>query len=126
MVRKTILLVEDDAVTVKLMVRALEPIGVQVTVCRDGKEALEAFAAAAPDLVITDAMLPGMDGFSLAGKIREQQTGKTVPIIMTTAVFRKDVYRDEADRIGINHFMPKPFDPDELRQKVTEMLGQKP
>lgn len=126
MVRKTILLVEDDAVTVKLMVRALEPIGVQVTVCRDGKEALEAFAAAAPDLVITDAMLPGMDGFSLADKIREQQTGKTVPIIMTTAVFRKDVYRDEADRIGINHFMPKPFDPDELRQKVTEMLGQKP
>lgn len=75
--------------------------------------------------MITDAMLPGMDGFSLAEKIREQEQGKGVPIIMTTAVYRKDVYRDEADRIGINHFMLKPFDPDELRQKVSEILGLK-
>ncbi|NQT82874.1 response regulator [bacterium] len=117
-----ILLVEDDPVTSKLMARALEGIDVEVSVCRNGKEAVEAFASVQPALVITDAMLPGMDGFTLARKIREE-AGKNLPIIMTTAVYRKDVYREEADRIGINCFMTKPVDPDDLTEKVSELLG---
>jgi CheY-like chemotaxis protein len=118
-----ILLVEDDAVTAKLTRRALEALGTEVTICRDGKEALEVFASIEPDLVITDAMLPGMDGSTLTAKIPEQEKGSSVLIIMTTAVYRKDVYREAANRIGISHFMPKPLDPDEFSRKIAELLG---
>lgn len=114
----TILVVEDEHELAALIRRQLEGEGHQALVAHDGQTALLLAAQAAPNLVILDWMLPGLDGLTVCRKLRERSV---VPILMLTA---RD---DEADRVlglevGADDYMTKPFSLRELLARVRAML----
>lgn len=113
-----ILLVEDDPTVADVVIRYLAREGFDVTAVGDGATALERTAAAAPDLVVLDLMLPGVDGLEVCRRLRER--GST-PIVMLTA------RGEEEDRIvGLEHgaddYVAKPFSPRELTARVKAVL----
>jgi DNA-binding response OmpR family regulator len=116
--RKTILIVDDEPRYVKLVEINLQTEGYQVRTAGNGQEAVEAVAAAAPDLILLDVMMPIMDGFTATTRIREFSN---VPIILVTAK------GEERDRVrgldaGADDYIVKPFSAQELLARVRAVL----
>jgi len=113
-----ILLVEDEPSLVETVRYALEREGFGVTVARDGREALERFAAEPPDLVILDLMLPAVSGLDVCRRIRESSM---VPIVIVTA---KDAEADKVAglELGADDYVTKPFSVRELVSRVRANL----
>ena len=106
-----ILFAEDDAMLRTMTQRILEKRGARVSAFEDGQKALDAYDANEFDLVITDLMMPNLDGLGLVKGIREQ--GGATPIVAVTAA----VIGNETQQLqsaGANRVMPKPIKPDEL------------
>ncbi len=113
-----ILVVEDEPRIAAVLERYLRADGYQVERAGDGRRALELWRAAAPDLVLLDLMLPGMDGIAVAERIRSTSD---VPIIMLTAKV------EEGDRLaglalGADDYVSKPFSPREVVARVRAVL----
>ncbi len=101
-----ILYVEDEPSLAMIVADSLEANGFRVTHCDNGYEALEAFGNSRPDILVVDVMMPVMDGFTLATKIRESDT--QVPIIFLTAkVQTEDVVK--GFRLGGDDYVKTPF-----------------
>jgi len=114
-----ILYVEDD-MTLSFVTRDnLELKGYTVDFCEDGEKALEMISSQIYDLFILDVMLPKMDGFTLAGKIRE--TNSEVPILFLTARSTKED-RIHGLQIGADDYITKPFSIEELVLKIEVFL----
>jgi two-component system response regulator BaeR len=115
----TILIVEDEAKIASLLSDYLEKIGGYQThwVAR-GDEALQAFADAAPDLVLLDLMLPGMDGLEVCKAIRLKSQ---VPVIMVTALV-EEIDRLLGLELGADDYICKPFSPREVVARVKAVL----
>jgi two-component system, OmpR family, response regulator len=118
MLQEHLLVVDDDAEIRQLLATYLRESGYRVTAVGDGRGLRAAMAAAPPDLVILDVMLPGEDGISLCRWVRARSE---VPVIMLTA------RGDETDRIvglevGADDYVPKPFSPRELLARVKSVL----
>ena len=113
-----ILLVEDEPSLVETVRYALEREGFGVTVARDGREALERFAAEPPDLVLLDLMLPAVSGLDVCRRIRESSM---VPIVIVTA---KDAEADKVAglELGADDYVTKPFSVRELVSRVRANL----
>lgn len=114
----TILLVDDEAIVREVVERYLRQEGFRVEQAADGPEALRRFAAARPDLVVLDLMLPGVDGLEVCRRIRAQSN---VPIVMLTAK------GDETDTViglgvGADDYVAKPFSPRELVARIKAVL----
>ncbi len=114
-----ILLVEDDTNLGFLLLEFLESNGFDVKLYRDGISGLNGFRSSSFDFCILDVMMPLMDGFTLAEKIREQN--KTVPIIFLTARSMKED-KLKGFRIGIDDYVTKPFDEEELLFRIQSIL----
>lgn len=116
--REHLLVVDDDAGIRQLLRDYLQDNGYRVTAVADGKGLRAAVAAAMPDLIILDLMLPGEDGISLCRAVRARSE---VPIIMLTA------RGEETDRVvglevGADDYLAKPFSPRELLARVKSVL----
>ena len=122
MVKVKILVVEDDEITSHMLKRILDKEGYQVITAADGDEGLRMFLADKPDLLLTDCLLPKMDGFKLVKKAREEQ-GEHPPIMMMSAIYRKGSYRQAAIDAGADAYMIKPFEPEELIQNIKRLLA---
>ena len=114
----TVLIVEDEHELAALIRRQLEGEGYRAIVAHDGQTALLLAAQAAPDLVILDWMLPGLDGLTICRRLRERSA---VPIMMLTA------RADEADRVlglevGADDYLTKPFSLRELMARVRAIF----
>ena len=116
----TILVVEDHPEMRDYIAKLLEDVYVVETAI-DGKDALGKLKAAPPDLVISDIMMPRMDGLALARSVREDPRHRQIPFITLTAHANE---RDKltALRIGVDDYLPKPFDPGELLIRVGNLL----
>jgi two-component system NtrC family sensor kinase len=112
-----ILIAEDDFVSRLLVKKAVTKIGHDVIVAENGKQAWEAFLAHEPDMVISDWMMPEMDGLELCKRIRNAGKKNYSYIILLTA---KDKTTDlvEVFDAGADDYMIKPFKPDELRSRI--------
>jgi DNA-binding response OmpR family regulator len=113
-----VLVVDDDLTVSDVVSRYLEREGHEVETVADGRAALEQAAAAPPDLVILDLMLPGMSGLEVCRRLREIGP---LPVIMLTA------RSDEGDRVaglelGADDYVTKPFSPRELVLRVGAVL----
>ncbi|HAF29880.1 MAG TPA: DNA-binding response regulator [Bacteroidales bacterium] len=117
--KSKILLVEDDTNLGFLLLEFLESNGFDVKLYRDGISGLNGFRASDFDFCILDVMMPLMDGFTLAEKIREQD--KNVPIIFLTARSMKED-KLKGFNIGIDDYVTKPFDEDELLFRIRSIL----
>ena len=121
---KVIMVVEDDAAIRAMLVRSL---GTSYCVyeASDGQAALEALARIKPpDLVVMDVMMPRMDGWTLASKLKAEQRFKLVPLIFLTG---RDSPKDVVQGInaGARHYLTKPFKIQTLLEKVGKAIGDK-
>lgn len=122
---KTILLIEDSEDIVSIVRFMLEREGYDVVTAIDGRAADKAVdSMPPPGIVILDAMLPYVDGFSLLRKIRQSDTWSSVPVIMLTAKGgQDDVLR--GFETGADDYMVKPFNSEELLARIRRLLRQK-
>ena len=116
-------LVIDDEDDVRMIVRfALESDGrFEVVEARNGAEGLHAAEHARPDIVLLDAMMPGLDGYAVCRRLREHERLYDVPIIFLTAK-TQGYERREGMAAGATDYMTKPFDPISLADRLTTYL----
>lgn len=113
-----ILVIDDDENLLRLTERILQKQGYSVTTASNGEQGLTLFRQIAPDLVILDVMMPGMDGWEVCRHLRQIST---VPIVFLTALgTEKDVVDGLTD--GADDYLVKPFRPEELRARVNALL----
>ncbi len=114
-----ILVAEDDKALNELVCSMLINSGFEPVSCRDGAKALSSFEEQSFDMVISDIMMPGLDGFVLAEKIR--QTDKHIPILFMTALDDKPS-KQRGFNSGVDDYVVKPFDADILMLRVRALL----
>ena len=115
-----ILIVEDEGAIADLEKDYLELSDFQVDICNTGDAGLEAALKGDYNLVILDLMLPGMDGFEVCRKIREE---KNIPILMVSAR-KDDIDKIRGLGLGADDYMTKPFSPSELVARVKAHLAR--
>jgi DNA-binding response OmpR family regulator len=104
---------EDDEAIATLLKRLLAMEGYDVTVVRDGRQALRVLEAGGFDAALLDVTLPGKDGISIMREIRDNPPTRTLPVVMLTA--KADVGSTwEGWKAGCDLYVTKPFDPDQL------------
>ncbi|HUL75248.1 MAG TPA: response regulator transcription factor [Vicinamibacterales bacterium] len=116
-----VLVVEDNTDIAELVRHYLERAGHAVDIASSGSEAVPRARKAAPDLVVLDLMLPGMDGLLVCQALRRDPATAAIPVIMLTA------RGEEADRVrglelGADDYVTKPFSPKELVARVAALL----
>ncbi|PZO41683.1 MAG: hypothetical protein DCF19_08970 [Pseudanabaena frigida] len=119
---RTILLVDDKWENRTILVKLLEEIGFKIIEASNGKEALDLTTVNKPDLVITDLVMPVMDGFEMMRRFRRSPDLKNIIIIVTSAsAFNKDAI--QSLETGGNDFLPKPIHFDVLLTKIEKYLS---
>jgi DNA-binding response OmpR family regulator len=118
---KTVLVIDDEPELVKLLDFNLTKAGYLVLTARDGEAGLAAARRHAPDLVVLDVMMPGLDGFEVCKRLRQETSTAGVPILMLTAK------AEETDRVlglelGADDYLSKPFGLRELQARVKALL----
>lgn len=119
---KRILVVDDVADNVSLLQAMLTEEGYEVDSAESGKSALARIEESPPDLVLMDVRMPGMDGYEVTRRVRQNKTLPFMPILLITA--------DSADAprgldLGANDFIRKPIDYDELMARIKAFLRLK-
>jgi len=118
-----ILVVDDLPQNVRLLDAVLSPQGFRVTTASSGKEALDVLSKEHPDLVLLDILMPGIDGYEVCRRIREDPGTAFLPVIMITASGGEDKIR--AIEAGADDFVHKPFDQAELLARVRSLVRVK-
>ncbi|HEX2225393.1 MAG TPA: response regulator [Thermoanaerobaculia bacterium] len=124
MARERILVIEDEPDIAEVLQYNLEKEGFQVETARRGDSGLEAVRRDAPDLIVLDLMLPGIDGLELTRTLKREALTSRVPIVMLTA------RGEEVDRIvglelGADDYISKPFSPREVVLRVKAVLRRR-
>jgi len=119
-----ILVVDDEDQNLRLLEAMLIPLGYEVILARDGIEALDKVRKIPPDVILLDIMMPKMDGFEVARRLKEDEGAKIIPIVMVTAL-REVEDRIRALEVGADDFLTKPVDKTELRARVNSLLKVK-
>jgi two-component system, OmpR family, response regulator MprA len=119
MSRLSVLVVDDDAPVRRMLERTLGAEGYDVRTAPDGGAALAAVERAAPDLVVLDVAMPGLDGLAVARRLRGKRL--TTPILLLTA---RDAVADRVAGLdaGADDYLVKPFAPEELLARVRALL----
>lgn len=120
---KRILIVDDMQDNISLLEAILVEEGYIVDTANSGKAALAKVRTTPPDLILLDAMMPGMDGLEVTRRIREQKDLPFIPILLITAY--ENLNAAEALDLGANDFVRKPIEYDELMARVRASLRLK-
>ncbi len=120
--KSTILIVDDNPDKLGLLEAALSLAGYNVTTATDGDEALAAIDSYQPDLVITDVMMPRMNGYELAQRIRANPVTKFIPVIMQTAASRRAEDLRRASEVGALGYITDPTDLDLMLARTRTLL----
>ena len=120
----TILIVDSRSNDRQLYVTLLSSFGHRVLEANDGMEALELARKELPDLVITDIVMPNMDGFTLNRRLRAEPLLAAVPVVFQTAHYLESEVRKLASASGIQHILGKPAEPQEILRTVQNALKQ--
>lgn len=120
--KANILVVDDNPDKLSLLEAALCLAGYRVTTATDGDEALAAIESYQPDLVITDVMMPRMNGYELAQRIRANPVTKFIPVIMQTAASRRAEDLRRASEVGALGYITDPTDLDLLLARTRTLL----
>ncbi|MCH8094695.1 MAG: response regulator [Chloroflexi bacterium] len=121
-----ILIVEDIPYLLELMEVTLKYKGYSVITARDGDEALSMTSVEKPALILTDVLMPKLDGFSFAHKIRSNPKTQEIPIIFVSATYISEADKAFALSLGAVRFLEKPVEAEELLLTVAEVLTQVP
>ncbi len=116
------LVVEDEPTILRLLQVNLRLEGYDVVACSNGEDALLRAEEGAPDVVVLDIALPGIDGFEVCRHLRRVPATEHVPVIMVTAQVQ-DEDRERGYALGVHGYVAKPFEPTDLIALVREALA---
>lgn len=119
-----ILIVDDLPQNIELLEAYLAPNGYEILTASGGAEALEKLASHSVDLILLDVMMPGMDGFEVARRVRQNDTMRLLPIILVTALHETED-RVKGIEVGCDDFISKPVDKSEIVARVRSLLKVK-
>lgn len=119
---KVALVADDDPEVLKLVAALLGKLGCVVLEAANGRQALETVREARPDLVLLDAMMPGMHGFEVCRAIKKDPELRQVPVILCSAIYRGSAGEDAQIAFGADAFVEKPFRLEELTRVVKVAL----
>jgi diguanylate cyclase (GGDEF)-like protein len=124
--RTSILIVDDDKEDLLLVERAVRPMGSEIFSVKDPHEVLPTVHRKRPDVVILDALLPGLSGFDLCKQIKTDPQLKGTQVLILTGVYLRQQYRNEAlQQFKADAFLTKPFRPPELQRLVAQLLSRR-
>jgi DNA-binding response OmpR family regulator len=119
-----VLVADDDEDILGLVSFRLERSGYEVAAAKDGEEALRLARKLSPALVVLDVMMPRLDGYEVARRLREDEATRGIPVILLTALAQEaDVARGFES--GADDYLRKPFSPQELAARVQAVLGRR-
>ena len=123
--REKILVIEDEADILEVIQYNLVREGFRVLPVRDGEEGLRKAQQDAPDLVLLDLMLPGLDGLEVCRRLKQDPVTRAIPVLMVTAKGEEtDVVLGLG--VGADDYIPKPFSPRELVARIQAVLRRGP
>ncbi len=120
-----ILIVDDDENGLLVLERTLSYYGYDVDTAKNGEFALEQARQHHPDLIITDIMMPKMDGFELCRQLKQDALLKSIPVIFNTATYVDAESQALARSLGVEHFVIKPLPQHELLELIDNTLTKK-
>lgn len=119
-----LLIVEDDPDILKLLDATLTFRGYRVITAQNGRDALDAIRVKHPAIVITDIMMPTLDGFGLVHRIRINPETREIPVVFITATYVTREDREFALSIGATRFIQKPVDLEKFLATIAELMDQ--
>jgi len=119
-----LLIVDDNEQNLYMLQVLLEGAGYEVTLARDGAEALEKARRAPPDMIITDILMPTMDGFTLCRKWKKDTVLKTIPFVFYTATYADPKDEELALNLGAERFIRKPMEPAAFVEILREVIRE--
>lgn len=119
-----ILIADDNSQNVYMLEALLKGHGHSVTTARNGAEALEKAREVLPDLIISDILMPVMDGFELCRRIKRDSVFNRIPLIFYTATYTEPKDEQFALKLGADRFVIKPQEPEYLISVVDEVLAE--
>jgi CheY-like chemotaxis protein len=120
-----VLVVDDDEVIRQLIAVNLQLEGFEVLTAVDGQDCLERVRDIAPDVITLDVMMPRLDGWVTAVKLRDDPLTRDIKVVMITARAQEHDIR-RGHEIGVDAYVTKPFDPAELIRTVRNLAGAGP
>ncbi len=120
---KKILVVDDEQDILLLIKCRLESAGYDVITASTGQEGLERARKEAPDLIVLDLMLPGLDGYQICGILKHDRRYMKIPILILTARAQSKDY-ELGMKVGADAYITKPFDHQTLLIKIEELLAK--
>ncbi len=119
--KSTIMVADDNPELVEVVCVMLEAKGYNVMCSNSGKELLAGLEKQMPDLILLDIMMPGMDGFEVLTRLRENLDTASILVILLTAKMQyEDVLRGY--KLGANHYIQKPFSNTQLVATINSLL----
>jgi len=126
MEQKTILLIEDDQILLRMYTKKFENEGFNVLVATDGEEGLKILEAASPkpNIILADVMLPRMNGFEFLEKCKQNEATKNIPVILLTNLGGGEQDREKGKALGAADYLVKSeITPREIIGKVNKLIG---
>jgi DNA-binding response OmpR family regulator/DNA-binding CsgD family transcriptional regulator len=117
-----VLVVDDSPDTLKMLTDALEDAGMTVLVAVDGEQALSMVEKVSPDVILMDAVMPGMDGFATCRRLKAKETVTHVPVIFMTGLSETEDVVHGLEAGGVD-YVTKPIVPDELLARIRVHLA---
>lgn len=118
-----VLVVDDSAMVLEMVSAHLKQNGIEVLEAHDGSDAVEQLKVVTPDLVVTDVVMPKMNGYELCRWIKNNDSTKDVPVIMCTTKSEEfDKYWGMKQ--GADAYLTKPYHPPELIKTIKQLLSQ--
>lgn len=117
-----VLVVDDDEVIRDLIAMNLTMEGFEVATAADGQECLDMVGTVSPDVITLDVMMPRLDGWMTASRLRADPATRGIKIMFLSARAQAEDLR-RGEEIGVDTYVTKPFDPTELVQTVRELVG---
>ncbi len=121
----TILVVDDRYLNRQYLTTLFNNVGINVLEAADGKEALKLARSEHPDLVITDILMPTMDGVELVKALRSEEATSGTPVVFYTATFHAREARTLAASCGVLYVLCKPCEPQEILNVVAQAIGER-
>ena len=131
MAQKRILLIDDDQISLEILRQALLQAGYEVMIASDGRQGLEKALSESPDLILLDLLLPGLDGYEICARLKEDPRYASIPIVMLTGVFITPEDMQRGLQLGAERFLikadayiAKPPVYEQLLREVRMLLGE--
>ena len=123
--RKKVLIVDDNSANLYMLETLLKGYGMEVTSAENGKDALDKARLNPPDLIVSDILMPVMDGYALCRQWKSDDRLKHIPFVFYTATYTEPKDEDFALSLGADRFILKPQEPDILMNILKEVLEEK-